>query len=81
MTRHFSTDISSLKVTKPKPRDPPSGFRSTCTGGGLCQPLHSADEAKKRETLAGKSAHHAVLDLSKLLEVGPEVLVSDFTLQ
>ena len=29
ITRHFSTDISSLNVMKPNPRDMPSGFRST----------------------------------------------------
>ena len=30
ITRHFSTDISSLNVMKPNPRDMPSGFLSTC---------------------------------------------------
>ena len=39
-TRHFSTDISSLNVMKPKPLDMPSGFLSTCMDTDCQQTPH-----------------------------------------
>ena len=55
MTRHFSTDISSLNVMNPKPRDMPSGFLSTCMrigSHGMTTAVLARREESRQATLA-----------------------------